>query len=117
MNQANPTSSPLISATRLAQRWGKHLSTIKRMVRDGIITPATRAGNQMGFALPDILRVEAGQLPKQRGLKSLSPDQRAAVSGLLELLGLEGEELTPAGIESLLNVYHSGSSGESVGSF
>ena len=77
------------------------------MVRDGIITPATRAGNQMGFALPDILRVEAGQLPKLRGLKSLTPDQRAAVPGLLELLGLEREELTPAGIESLLNVYHS----------
>ncbi len=99
--------SPLISATKLAARWRCHITTIGRKVRDGDIKPAARAGSQMSFAMSDVLRVEAGLMPKRGGLQKLTPGQRAALPPILSLLNLEGAELTPGECESICNVYFS----------
>ena len=101
------THSPLISATKLAARWNCHISTIKRKVRDGVIKPAARSGHQMSFAMSDVVRVEAGLMPKQRGLQGLTEGQRAALPSILALLHLEHAELTADECGALCSVYHS----------
>ena len=58
LNSLEP--SPIISATQLARRWSKHGSTIAAWVKAGYIKPVLRVGTQMSFALPDVLRIEAG---------------------------------------------------------
>ena len=84
MTEPTTGNPPLISATKLAARWGKHPSTITRMARDGVINPVAKAGSQMTFSMSDVLRVEAGIFPKLRELPNI-----------LSLLGLELAELTP----------------------
>ena len=87
---------PWISLTKLAARWGKHPSTVARLVREGLISPVTRAGHQMTFSVADVERVEAGMPPNQ-----------LALTAILSLLGLENAKLTPAEREFLLNVFYS----------
>ena len=96
MTKNENETTPLISATKLAARWNKHQSTIARMVRDGVIKPVARAGCQMTFSMTDVHRVEEGIFPKLRELPSI-----------VTLLNLEREKLTPAGLDSLSNVFYS----------
>jgi hypothetical protein len=100
-------SSPLISATDLAVRWDCHISTIARKVKAGIIKPVFRSGPQMSFSMSDVLRVEAGLMPLQRGVESLTEGQKAALSGILTLLGLEQAELTPGQLKLLCDRFYS----------
>lgn len=102
-----PTPTPMISATKLAERWNCHLSTISRKVKTGALKPVLRSGPQMLFAVSDILRVESGLMPKHRGAKSLTVGQQAALPGILALLGIEGADLTPSDCESLCGIFHS----------
>ena len=102
-----PEHSPLISATGLGTRWGKRGPALARMERDGVIAPVARAGHQKSYAMADVLRVEAGLMPKQRALRDLSETQRASLPGILTLLGLTGAELTAEECLSLLAVFHS----------
>jgi hypothetical protein len=100
-------SSPLISATDLAVRWKCHISTIARKVKAGTIKPVFRSGPQMSFSMSDVLRVEAGLMPLQRGVESLTEGQKAALSGILTLLGLEQAELTPGQLKLLCDRFYS----------
>lgn len=104
---ANLDQATIISATKLAARWNCHYSTINRRVGDGVIIPIARAGQQMTFAMQDILRYEAGRLPKQRKLARLSQGEQAALPGVLALMGLDQAELTQSECKSILAIFYS----------
>jgi hypothetical protein len=101
------SNSLFISATDLAVRWDCHISTIARKVKAGIIKPVFRSGPQMSFSMADVLRVEAGLMPRQQVVNSLTEGQKAAIPGILTLLGLEQAELTPSELLLLCNIFHS----------